>query len=388
MIPSIGAVVLTRDEERCVGRCLSSVLAFGFDDILVVDTGSVDGTVGIVRGHGPRVRLHTSAWSDSFAAARNVGLDMIRTDWAMFVDADEWLVRGSASALREHLAQLSEAAAPTVALAPRIVDVTRGSVVDGVPRILHTGPRVRYHGRVHEYPIVDGDIDSPVEIMPVDLELLHDGYAPDVLRAKDKHRRNMELLRAEIVEDPDNPRWPFYAVRDGAPLLSATAITDLCRHSARLAGAESAPGGEAARTYYRDTLINACYAMTARGRWDSVSSWCDELDELSGASSPDAQYFRAVVAVMNGWVGPDELRRTAAVREDEAICHTSGICRSGDHLDAATALLIEHVHGADAADEYRHLIDSWTDMFFLNSRLRRNADEKDGSTAGTSTGSL
>ncbi|MFD1051367.1 glycosyltransferase, partial [Kibdelosporangium lantanae] len=82
MIPSIGAVVLTRDEERCVGRCLGSVLAFGFDDILVVDTGSVDGTVDVVRGHGPGVRLHTSAWSDSFAAARNVGLDTIRADWA------------------------------------------------------------------------------------------------------------------------------------------------------------------------------------------------------------------------------------------------------------------------------------------------------------------
>jgi glycosyltransferase involved in cell wall biosynthesis len=365
VIPSIGAVVLTRDEERCVGRCLGSVLAFGFDDVLVVDTGSVDGTPDVVRGHGSRVRLHTSAWSDSFAAARNVGLDTVRADWAVFVDADEWLVRGSASALREHLARLSAADAATVALAPRIVDVDRGVVVDGVPRVLHTGSGVRYRGRVHEYPVVDGG--SPMEVVPVDLELLHDGYAPDVLRAKDKHRRNMALLRATMVEDPDNPRWPFYAVRDGGPLLSATAITDLCQRSARLAGA---PAGEAARTYYRDTLINACYAMTARGRWESVSSWCDELDELSGASSPDAQYFRAVVAVMNGWAGPDELRRTAAVREDEAICHTSGICRSGDHLDAATALLIEHVHGTNAANEYRLLIDSWTDMFFLNSRLR------------------
>ncbi|GAB3890617.1 hypothetical protein GCM10029964_062440 [Kibdelosporangium lantanae] len=74
---------------------------------------------------------------------------------------------------------------------------------------------------------------------------------------------------------------------------------------------------------------------------------------------------------MSGQAGPDELRRTAAVREDHDMSETSGICRSGEHLDAATALLIERVHGPDPADEYRQLIEPWTDMFFLNSRLRR-----------------
>jgi hypothetical protein len=170
-----------------------------------------------------------------------------------------------------------------------------------------------------------------------------------------------------VAEDVDVVRQAL-----DQPLLAATAIADLCRRSAELAGA----GDVAARTYYRDTLVNACYAMTGRGRWGSVSAWCDELDELVGGTSPDGQYFRAVVAVLSGRAGPEELRRTAAVREDEAVSDTSGICRSGEHLDAATALLIEHVLGDDAANEYRQLVDSWTDMFFLKSRLRRNADEK------------
>jgi hypothetical protein len=35
------------------------------------------------------------------------------------------------------------------------------------------------------------------------------------------------------------------------------------------------------------------------------------------------------------------------------------------------ALLIEHVHGSDAVDEYRGVADPWTDMFRLDSRPRR-----------------
>jgi hypothetical protein len=213
---------------------------------------------------------------------------------------------------------------------------------------------------VHEYPVAEDEL----AVEPVDLDLRHDGYAPEVLHAKDKHQRNLTLLRRMLDDDPDNPRWPFYAVRDGASLLAPNEIEALCRRSARLADGS---------TYHRDTLVSACYAFTALGRWPTVSTWCAELDRLAGGRSPDAQYFRAVMAALSGQDVPAQLQRTAALREDEAVTGASGICRSGDHLDAAAALLIERVHGAEVAAEYRELVEPWTDMFFSDSRPRRTA---------------
>src|SRR3712207_4237545 len=63
----VSVVVLARDEERCLARCLDSVVGGGFDDIIVVDTGSVDATIDIARGYrSSGVRLIQYGWPGSF----------------------------------------------------------------------------------------------------------------------------------------------------------------------------------------------------------------------------------------------------------------------------------------------------------------------------------
>ena len=50
----ISIVVLARDEERCISRCLDSVVGHGFDRVIVADSGSVDTTLAIVDGYRNR----------------------------------------------------------------------------------------------------------------------------------------------------------------------------------------------------------------------------------------------------------------------------------------------------------------------------------------------
>jgi glycosyltransferase involved in cell wall biosynthesis len=84
----LSVVVLTRDEEANIARCLASVQ--WADQVMVVDSGSADRTVPLARSLGAHVI--EQAWL-GFAAQREfaIRLPEIRHDWVYFVDADEWV---------------------------------------------------------------------------------------------------------------------------------------------------------------------------------------------------------------------------------------------------------------------------------------------------------
>jgi hypothetical protein len=69
----IALVLIARDEARAIERCLTSVRPW-VDEMIVLDTGSVDDTPAIAARCGARVTHF--AWIDDFAAARNAALDL------------------------------------------------------------------------------------------------------------------------------------------------------------------------------------------------------------------------------------------------------------------------------------------------------------------------
>ncbi|HBE73142.1 MAG TPA: LPS biosynthesis protein [candidate division Zixibacteria bacterium] len=82
----ITAVILARDEEANIGRAVDS--ATGLHRVLVLDSGSRDGTAEAARSRGAEV-MRTD-WP-GFAAQRRRALSLAKTDWVLFLDADEAL---------------------------------------------------------------------------------------------------------------------------------------------------------------------------------------------------------------------------------------------------------------------------------------------------------
>ena len=82
----LSIIVLTYNEAENLLRCLKSVTGFG--DIVIVDSGSTDGTGEIGGKEGARVYEHRF---ESFAQQRNWALENceLRTSWVLFIDADE-----------------------------------------------------------------------------------------------------------------------------------------------------------------------------------------------------------------------------------------------------------------------------------------------------------
>jgi len=82
----ITATIITRDEERNVARAVESLRCA--DEILIVDSGSVDRTVELARNLGARVI--EANWR-GFSAQKNWAAEQASHDWVLSLDADEAL---------------------------------------------------------------------------------------------------------------------------------------------------------------------------------------------------------------------------------------------------------------------------------------------------------
>lgn len=79
------AVILTKNEEDKIARCIGSVK--WADEILVIDDESTDRTREIAKGEGARVIVNKS--NGNFDNQRNIGIDNAQYDWVLQMDADE-----------------------------------------------------------------------------------------------------------------------------------------------------------------------------------------------------------------------------------------------------------------------------------------------------------
>lgn len=95
---AITLCMIVRDEAARLPQCLASVVGV-VDEAVIVDTGSQDETVAIARQWGARV--YEVPWQEDFAAARNIALQYVTTEWVLVLDADETLTPSFAAVLPE-----------------------------------------------------------------------------------------------------------------------------------------------------------------------------------------------------------------------------------------------------------------------------------------------
>ena len=82
----VSLVVITKNEQHNISRCLKSVP--WVDDIVVLDSGSEDATCKIAQGLGARVFIE--AWR-GYRLQKQRATGLARNDWVLSLDADEAL---------------------------------------------------------------------------------------------------------------------------------------------------------------------------------------------------------------------------------------------------------------------------------------------------------
>lgn len=86
MLP-VSVVIITFNEEKNLGRCLSSVTGFA-DEIIIVDSYSTDATLQIAAAHNAKV---VSRAFDGYAQQKNFATSLAANEWVLSLDADEEL---------------------------------------------------------------------------------------------------------------------------------------------------------------------------------------------------------------------------------------------------------------------------------------------------------
>mgnify|MGYP001176861687 CR=1 FL=1 len=203
----LAVVILTLNEARFLPECLASVAGLG-ERVLVVDSGSSDGTVEIARQLGAEVVYRAFT---GFAEQRNAALALVTQPWVLFLDADERLTRPLQQEIRRAIATAADDVAG-FAIPRRNRVLGRelrggGWWPDYQVRLLRVG-RARYTpGReVHETVDVDGDV---VRLREPLLHLNYDSWA----EFRDKQRRYARMGAAIIQRDGPLPRRRAYVGR-------------------------------------------------------------------------------------------------------------------------------------------------------------------------------
>lgn len=192
---------IAKNEKDHVARWAAS--ARDADVVLLVDTGSRDGTIAAARKARVNVeKIKVTPWR--FDVARNMALDLVPDDIDLCValDLDEELQPGWRAALEE-----SWEAGVT---RPRY-RYTWSWNPDGTPGLVYGGDKIHArHGFVWKHPVheVLTPTGEQVEGWPPGLEIHHH---PDSSKSRQSY---MPLLKLSVEEDPDDDRNAFYYARE------------------------------------------------------------------------------------------------------------------------------------------------------------------------------
>ncbi|MCL2663678.1 MAG: glycosyltransferase [Oscillospiraceae bacterium] len=200
--------MIVKNEEKNIERALAWAKDIAYEQI-VVDTGSTDRTVELAKKMGAKV--HHFEWINDFAAAKNYAMDLAKGDWIAILDADEYMSPEDAKELYTILKKIqSDAIASKKCDAVQCTFVNlddKGNATSIInhQRIFRNRPDLRFTGKIHEViTLKNGYLEAP------NIRILHTGYTQTSYKETNKKDRNLELLRKEHENDPENPDIMFY----------------------------------------------------------------------------------------------------------------------------------------------------------------------------------
>ncbi len=202
--------MIVRDEENNLLEWLPRLRPY-LDELVIVDTGSKDGTVPLLVSLNARV--FEQAWANDFALHRNYGLEQVESDWILILDADERLNEISWMMLRKLISNPEVLAYSfNVKNYHSQNDLSSFDVMQSY-RLFRNGHQIKYSGMVHNQladTISEAAKTSGLKIEQAPLTIEHFGYAlsPEGMRAK--QQRIYAMLKKQLTITPEDAYYQHH----------------------------------------------------------------------------------------------------------------------------------------------------------------------------------
>lgn len=155
MKPTLSVIIIVKNEEHDIRVCLESVA--WVDEIIVLDSGSVDNTLSIVKEYTDNIYISTD-WQ-GFGVQKNRALVHASCDWVLSLDADEHV----SDALHQEIENAIQSVGPVIYKLPRLSSYCgkfirhSGWWPDYVTRLFKRGEASFSNDLVHERLVFQGE---------------------------------------------------------------------------------------------------------------------------------------------------------------------------------------------------------------------------------------
>jgi glycosyltransferase involved in cell wall biosynthesis len=157
----LSVIIITLNEEKDLPGCLDSIKDIA-DEIIVVDSGSIDRTVNIANKYGAKVYFRNF---DNYANQKNYVADKATGEWILSLDADEEISPELATEIRllitDNLSTFTAYSIPRKNIIfGKFIKYTRWQPELDRQVWLWRNGKGKWFGDVHEKVAVDGKIGS------------------------------------------------------------------------------------------------------------------------------------------------------------------------------------------------------------------------------------
>lgn len=146
-------VILTKNESKNIEAVIRNAKETA-DDVLIIDSGSTDDTVSLAEANGARVVYR--AWDNDFSAQRNFALQYVKTEWVLYLDADERMDKKLCTEIRMAVSAVSPKQYSMVRKIHALGFIFKHGIFkpDEVLRLFPVG-KVHWENKVHEKPVCE-----------------------------------------------------------------------------------------------------------------------------------------------------------------------------------------------------------------------------------------
>ncbi len=191
-LPTLSCCMIVKNEEDNLKRLLPLLKAC-MDELIIVDTGSTDGTKEVIKQYTDNV--YDFEWCDNFSAARNESLKHATKDYIIWMDADDSISKQDVARLKFHLQKN-----PNTGVFVTLIDKRPSKEFQSIQlRVFPNVPGVKFVGKVHEQVSFSVE-ELGIKYSHCAIPIIHLGYDTDD-NVRKKLERNIAILEQEIAEN-------------------------------------------------------------------------------------------------------------------------------------------------------------------------------------------